>query len=128
MPTDTRRTKMIHVYQPFGGPNRLEVERETRRIYEDGQSLAVPGGALNVRRDFAAIEMKALPAGPVTVATYGDLQALLLRVGDELAAEDEAAIAAEEQHQAELRAAAINAEKDKLAALKPKSPNPKGTP
>ncbi len=104
MPIDTNRTKMIHIYAPLGGPYRIEIDRETRREYENGDNVAVAGGNRSVNVPFPAIAAAPLPGGPVTLATYEDLRALLASCADGFAEADEAAEAA------------------RLAALNPNTP------
>lgn len=91
MPSDNRRTKMIHIYTPHAGVYRLEIERETIRTYENADAIPVPALNRNVHRTAEAIADQALPGGPVTISTFGELQALISSAADALEAEDIAA-------------------------------------
>ncbi len=94
MPTDTKRTKTIHIYAPLDGPYRIEIDRETRRTYENGDSVALPNGNRSVNVAFPSIAATPLPGGPMTLNTYEDLRALLATCADGFAEADEAAEAA----------------------------------
>jgi hypothetical protein len=89
MPTDTKRSKMVHVYTPSGGDYRIEVERETRRAYDNGDSIPLPDGDRLVRRLLSEIASDTVPGGPVTITTYDDLRILISECARVFAEEDE---------------------------------------
>lgn len=93
MPTTEKRTEAIYIYTPKGGPDRLEILRETR-VEIDGGSLPVPNGGRRVRLSWADLANQPLPGGSVLVATYADLRALIALMADHHAEADEAAEAA----------------------------------
>lgn len=110
MATDAKRTKMIHIYTPKNGRYRLEIERETIRTYENGDTMAV-GETRLVHRVLA--DLGPLPIQPVMIETYDDLRAVIAACADALAEQDDIARAAESA-----RRAAIEAEE--AAAKRPK--------
>lgn len=89
---DTKRNRMIHVY----GTERLEIERETIRRYENGDEVVRPTKVGVVNRKLSALSARPVPGAPVQVATYSDLLALLGACADALANEEEARVVAEE--------------------------------
>lgn len=86
MPTDTRRTARITIITPVGEPYRFLINRETRRVYDDGASVLVDEG--RVARELPDLAGQTLPGGPVTVTTYTDLQAVISACCAALEAED----------------------------------------
>lgn len=93
-PVDTKRTKMIHIYTPAGEPYRVEIERETRRAYDNGDTISVPGEDKRVNCALNDLAKRVVPGGPVVITTFADLRALIASCADLLAAEAEAAEAA----------------------------------
>ncbi len=89
MATDLKRSKAIHIYTPFAEDYRIEVVRETRRAYENGDNLPHPSGERRVSRQLSAIAAQAMPNGAVTISNYAELAALIAACAAQLAAEDE---------------------------------------
>lgn len=83
-PTDTERSRAIHIYTDYGSDYRVEIDREKRRTYENGDTKRIAG--TTVRRQLSVIGATTVPGGPVTVTTYNDLAALIAACAAALAA------------------------------------------
>ncbi|MBL9187939.1 MAG: hypothetical protein JNK23_10700 [Opitutaceae bacterium] len=83
-PIDTTRSRAIHIYTDFGTDYRVEIDRETRRSYENGDTKRIAGRTLV--RPLSAIAATTVPGGPVTITTYADLAALIAECATALAA------------------------------------------
>lgn len=76
MATDQKNTLAIHLYLPINGKPRLQIDREVRRTYENGDVHTVSSRSID--RDVATIASTPLPA-PVTCTTYKDVLDLLAK-------------------------------------------------
>lgn len=93
MPTKTIRTARITFQTPTIGPKTFEALREQVHTYDDGQTYSRE--ARPVRREVDAVAASALPGGPFTVSTFGELFDVLSVATAAFEAEDVSALAKE---------------------------------
>jgi hypothetical protein len=88
MHTDTERTYSIHLYTHLGTDYQIEVEREKRRTYDNGDNHRL--STTLIRRQLSVLNEQTVPSGPRTITTYADLAALISECAADLAAQEAA--------------------------------------